>query len=459
MAAKVRLEQIILCPCVTTIPSPSTISALRDYTDLSPINDPPQGPLNLNFAKTKVIGKGLLDLMLKEKKAALRGAAVPTPKSKKAMENNLRMSQYRDSVEDFVDGLSTFLTYPVFGSFEDDKKVVGVLATNLYWKVLLSDLLPASSAGIICVITNTAGQTFTFGIDGSEARYIGTGDLHDPRFDRFEMKEEVNDYLKSRFSARNRAYNTVSVSDTMRYTMQVYPSVDSESGFVSNRPALYTSVIVFFFLFTAVTFLLFARAVEKRQRIMLQTVMENANRAAAAERELNEFLCHEIRNPLSAALSASSFLSASINELEPLPDKSSRDCAREDIEVVNSSLSFINDFLRSMLDIHKLDGNHLLIDKSPTDVLHDILEPVSAIMYQRVANFEVLLDCPEGLTIQTDSLRLKQVVLNLARNSSKFVVNGFIRLRGAVVDNEVMMYVEDSGSGVPKEKRENLFEK
>jgi signal transduction histidine kinase len=49
-------------------------------------------------------------------------------------------------------------------------------------------------------------------------------------------------------------------------------------------------------------------------------------------------------------------------------------------------------------------------------------------------------------------LRLKQIMLNLGRNSTKFVHSGFIRFRAAVVDGGEV-YVEDSGPGIPIEKR------
>ena len=39
--------------------------------------------------------------------------------------------------------------------------------------------------------------------------------------------------------------------------------------------------------------------VERRQHIMLDKVVENANRVASAERELNEFLSHEVGNVAS----------------------------------------------------------------------------------------------------------------------------------------------------------------
>jgi K+-sensing histidine kinase KdpD len=49
--------------------------------------------------------------------------------------------------------------------------------------------------------------------------------------------------------------------------------------------------------------------------------------------------------------------------------------------------------------------------------------------------------------------------MNLGRNATKFVDNGFVRFRGAVVDGLVELYVEDSGPGIPAEKRGSLFEK
>ena len=49
--------------------------------------------------------------------------------------------------------------------------------------------------------------------------------------------------------------------------------------------------------------------------------------------------------------------------------------------------------------------------------------------------------------------------MNLGRNSIKFTTNGFVRFRAVVVDNLVELYVEDSGGGIPTEKRGKLFQK
>jgi CheY-like chemotaxis protein len=80
-------------------------------------------------------------------------------------------------------------------------------------------------------------------------------------------------------------------------------------------------------------------------------------------------------------------------------------------------------------------------------------------LYQRNGDVKVIVDCPPNLYIITDSLRLKQVILNLGRNSSKFISKGFIRLRAAEINGLVQLSVEDSGSGIPTEKRALLFAK
>jgi len=188
-------------------------------------------------------------------------------------------------------------------------------------------------------------------------------------------------------------------------------------------------------------------------------LIESAKKAAIAERELNDYIAHEIRNPVSAAMAAVSFVTSAVNMDPPLADAESQQSVREDMFIVQSSLKYVNDLLRSMLDMHRAASNQMKLNFAPTDILKDVLEPVSSMLYCRGDNFEVTVDCPKNLIVSTDRLRLTQVILNLGRNSSKFVIEGFIRLRASVVDGNVQLCVEDSGMGIPLEKREQLFHK
>jgi signal transduction histidine kinase len=217
-------------------------------------------------------------------------------------------------------------------------------------------------------------------------------------------------------------------------------------------------------------------------------IVENAKNATRLERELNDWISHEVRNPVSAAMSACTFVKNSLKQDKPLKDAKVLQSAREDVQIIDNSLQFINDLLRNMLDMHRASSNQLKVAMKPTDIKQDVFEPVDSMLYRRGCTFDVIIDCPDDLIVMTDRLRLKQVILNLgrsnvavfpsflstlvgcltanvlsffhaARNSTKFLSSGFIRLKATVENDRVVLYVEDSGTGIPKEKRPILFAK
>lgn len=189
-------------------------------------------------------------------------------------------------------------------------------------------------------------------------------------------------------------------------------------------------------------------------------IIEAAQKAMRGERELNDFIAHEVRNPLAAAMSASSFVTASVND-ETKPFSSLRAAVNEDLRIIDNALHFINDLLRNMLDMQRAHSNQLSISYAPVDILQDVFSPVDAMLYRRGDDIQVQVECPPNLVVMSDRLRLKQMVLNLGRNSLKFVNKGFIRLRAIVDegDQTVLIYIEDSGPGIPVEKRKKLFAK
>jgi len=187
-----------------------------------------------------------------------------------------------------------------------------------------------------------------------------------------------------------------------------------------------------------------------------ELLSEASVRQTASERQLNEYLAHEVRNPLTSAITALSFVSAAAKQ--PINEES-RKGIQDDVSVVDASLQFINELLRNLLDINRASDKLLKITMAPTDLRRDVIEPVAAILHQRGTKVKVLVDCPNDLIVETDRMRLKQCTLNLATNSSKFVVQGYIKLKAMVVEGKVRICIEDSGPGIPPEKRSSLFRK
>ena len=190
-------------------------------------------------------------------------------------------------------------------------------------------------------------------------------------------------------------------------------------------------------------------------------ILESAKETARAERELNDFIAHEVRNPVAAAMSATSFVKTAISGANPLKTQEELTSVREDVTIIENALRFVNDLLRQLLDMHRASNKQLKVNMTPTDILHDILEPVEGMLHQRSGSFDVTIKCePRDLFVLTDRLRLNQIILNLGRNSSKFVNKGFIRLTAGIDDKgQVFLAVEDSGPGIPQEKRDFLFAK
>jgi CheY-like chemotaxis protein len=88
----------------------------------------------------------------------------------------------------------------------------------------------------------------------------------------------------------------------------------------------------------------------------------------------------------------------------------------------------------------------------------DVLDPVVAMLHLRGnTNIAIETSCPPNLFVETDPLLLKQMILFLANNSVKFVHKGFIRIRADIVNGTVRLYIEDSGTWIPNDKRDKLF--
>ncbi|CAB9512977.1 Sensory/regulatory protein RpfC [Seminavis robusta] len=254
-------------------------------------------------------------------------------------------------------------------------------------------------------------------------------------------------------------------------------------------------IVIAVVVFVVAIYTLWHRYRLARQRHRYAKKSQAAMAQAQREREFNEYMAHEIRGPLSCAIPAISFVASKSSDPNIVPDPEHRALIKADINVIDSSLQFVNELLRNMLDLHRTQTGHTIkLHMLPTDIQNDIFEPISTILFMRGAAVKIETVChPPGLTIMADRMRLKQLCLNLAANASKFVQQGYIRLRAEVVPLEeasptqssseadetgdiedqqlsgshktqsmagaVILYVEDSGPGIPEEKRKSLFAK
>jgi signal transduction histidine kinase len=186
--------------------------------------------------------------------------------------------------------------------------------------------------------------------------------------------------------------------------------------------------------------------------------------ADAASRVKSDFLArmsHELRTPLNSVIGFSRVLGR--NRLGTLNESDVQYVARIEANG-HHLLALIND----LLDLAKVEAGRLPVDLSPGSLGLLIRETVSAMQRRLLSSagedpVELVADVPEGLSeIETDWIRLRQVLVNLVGNALKFTERGSVTVR-VIAGREgghrpVRIDVVDTGIGIPADRREAIFD-
>jgi signal transduction histidine kinase/CheY-like chemotaxis protein len=203
-----------------------------------------------------------------------------------------------------------------------------------------------------------------------------------------------------------------------------------------------------------------AALTQVKQMQSLQQVcqhLENFNQELQRTNEVkNQFLAntsHEIRTPLSSILGFTHLLLA--QGFDP-----SRDRHQEYLNIIQSSGKHLLALINDILDLSKIEANQMEVQLETVD-LSALCRTVFALVKEKAANkgLQIKLELDTDVTTVTaDSLRLKQMLLNLIFNALKFTEKGTVGLRVKQQDEFVHFVVWDTGTGIPKEHQGELFQ-
>ncbi|WP_378188203.1 ATP-binding protein [Aquimarina sp. W85] len=233
----------------------------------------------------------------------------------------------------------------------------------------------------------------------------------------------------------------------------------------NNRFINIVSGIALVFLLGAVFF--FYRGYHAKKK--LSDVLKNKNKelitaktkAEELTRIKSQFIStvsHELRTPLYGVVGITSLL------LE-------EDDVLEKHKKLLSSLKFSGDYLlnliNNVLQISKIEAKNIKLANTPTNIFKLCQNILNSLEYQALSKHtELILESPSNLpeTIDVDSLRLSEILINLIGNAIKFTENGKIWLRIKMIDTNddqvhLRFEVEDNGLGIPESKQDYVFEK
>nr|WP_315382705.1 response regulator [uncultured Sphingomonas sp.] len=165
-------------------------------------------------------------------------------------------------------------------------------------------------------------------------------------------------------------------------------------------------------------------------------------------------MSHELRTPLNSLLILAKLLG----------DNAPATLTAEQVKFARTIESSGNDLLtliNDILDLSKIEAGHVDIRPEPVSLarlgndLRQVFQPVAE---QRGIALEILFDetAPKG--IESDRMRLEQILKNLLSNALKFTEKGSVQLQVRAVGDRIAFAVRDTGIGISPEQQRMIFE-
>ncbi|RLD62565.1 MAG: hypothetical protein DRJ01_06015 [Bacteroidetes bacterium] len=193
---------------------------------------------------------------------------------------------------------------------------------------------------------------------------------------------------------------------------------------------------------------------QKEYEQSLKAAKEKAEEAVKFQSAFLNNLSHEIRTPMNAIIGFSSMLDRKLND-------KTRDSY---IKIINDNSMSLLGIIDDILDVSKIEAGQLKLNYSEVNI-NDVLDELF-ILHQNYLNKEnkdikLLLKKPSenNNIINTDVVRLRQILNKLIGNAIKFTNNGFVEFGYENRKNNIVFCVKDTGIGIDEEKFDLVFDR
>lgn len=195
-----------------------------------------------------------------------------------------------------------------------------------------------------------------------------------------------------------------------------------------------------------------------QRRAYERGIVEAKEAAEAADKAKSEFLAvmsHEIRTPLNSVIGFTDLL------LDMRLDPSKR----EYVEIIKKSGQSLLAQLNDMLDLSRIESGKFVIspvEADLRDLVEDVVDTYSNAAQQKGIALVAIFKAGVPWEVVMDSLRVRQILVNLIGNAVKFTSSGSVTVRvdfspGKEGGGRLGFNVCDTGVGIPPDKVENLF--
>jgi signal transduction histidine kinase/CheY-like chemotaxis protein len=206
-----------------------------------------------------------------------------------------------------------------------------------------------------------------------------------------------------------------------------------------------------------------SRLLEERNQLIVERnieIQQKAEELAISTKYKSEFLAnmsHELRTPLNSVLLLSRLLS----------ENNENNLTKEQVEyaqVIQSSGQGLLSLIDEILDLSKIEAGKMELEYQQVllqEIVTDMKALFSPMAKEKKIDFIVNVEGQLPSQIETDKMRLEQVLKNLLSNSLKFTAQGSVQLNIARlkdIHSFISFSVKDTGIGIPADKQALIFE-